>query len=50
MHHHGRGVPIDIEKAREWYIKAANQGNQFAQTELGIFILFYYAPSFLKSF
>ena len=30
----GRGVTKDLNKAREWYTKAAAQGHEQAQTEL----------------
>lgn len=36
MYHLGRGVDKNIQKAVEWYRKAAKQGNSFAQVNLGI--------------
>ena len=30
----GRGVTLDVNKAREWYAKAAAQGNELAQAAL----------------
>lgn len=32
----GRGVEYDAEKAREWYLKAANQGHEKAQDNYGL--------------
>lgn len=32
----GRGVSVDLKLAQEWYLKAANQGHQDAQTNLGL--------------
>ncbi|MCA1653171.1 MAG: SPOR domain-containing protein [Sphingomicrobium sp.] len=34
----GRGVPIDLGQAVDWYTRAANQGHVDAQTQLGILL------------
>ncbi|MBQ2481415.1 MAG: SEL1-like repeat protein, partial [Treponema sp.] len=34
MYDCGRGVEQDYEKAFEWYTKAAEQGNAYAQNDL----------------
>jgi len=45
----GRGVPLDVGKALEWFHKAAAQGETTAQLNIGLlsskgraFILFYF--------
>jgi len=35
LHHHGRGRPVDLKAAREWYKKAAIIGHTGAQNNLG---------------
>ena len=35
MYYNGLGVEKDYQKAKEWYEKAAAQGNARAQTNLG---------------
>ena len=35
MYAEGKGVHQDYQKAAEWYTKAAHQGDEFAQYELG---------------
>ena len=35
VYHKGLGVPVDFEKARKWYTKAAEQGLAEAQNNLG---------------
>jgi len=34
MYEHGEGVPQDYKQAVDWYIKAANQGEESAQRNL----------------
>ena len=34
-YHFGNGVPVDYEKAVKWYLTAANQGDAYAQLNLG---------------
>ena len=34
----GRGVPIDLKIAQDWYQKAANQGHEQAQINLGLIL------------
>ena len=34
MYYSGQGVPQDYEKARKWYLKAAELGNTTAQDNL----------------
>jgi uncharacterized protein len=36
MYEDGQGVPQDYHKAMEFYLKSANQGNKFAQYNIGI--------------
>ena len=36
MYQNGWGVPQDYSQAREWYLKAANQGNMQAQASMGL--------------
>ena len=36
MYAHGHGVPKDYEKARQWYERAAAQGDMTAQYNLGL--------------
>jgi TPR repeat protein len=36
MYTTGHGIPQDKKKAFEWYKKAAEQGNAYAQTALGL--------------
>jgi TPR repeat protein len=36
MYDRGLGVPHNPEKARHWYLQAANQGDPDAQTNLGV--------------
>ena len=40
MYEKGQGVTRDFEKAVEFYLKAANQGNVNAQKNLGIHVLY----------
>src|SRR5580692_10560092 len=35
MFEHGRGLPADLGKAVEWYLKSAAQGNASAENNLG---------------
>lgn len=35
IYNSGQGVVTDVNKAREFFLKAADQGNQFAKKELG---------------
>ena len=34
-YHFGNGVPVDYERAVKWYLTAANQGDAYAQLNLG---------------
>lgn len=34
----GRGVPVDLKVAQDWYMKAANQGHEQAQANLGLIL------------
>ena len=34
----GRGVPLDLKLAQDWYQKAADQGHEQAQTNLGLIL------------
>jgi uncharacterized protein len=36
MYKNGQGVPQDYHKAMEFYLKSANQGNAFAQNNIGM--------------
>ena len=36
---HGRGVPVDNEKAAKWYEKAAEQGYGYCQEQIGMFYM-----------
>ena len=36
MYEYGRGVPQDKSEAVSWYRKAAEQGDESAQTKLGM--------------
>ena len=36
MYNNANGVSQDYSKAREWYLKAANQGHADAQYNLGV--------------
>ena len=36
MYNQGQGVRQDYQKAKEWYQKAANQGNATAQYNIGV--------------
>jgi len=36
MYQHGEGMPIDFTEAARWYRKAADQGNENAQVDLGL--------------
>ena len=43
MHCYGLGTQQDYEKAFEWFLKSAEEGNRFAQYSLGN--LYYYEDS-----
>lgn len=38
MYDNGYGVPVDYQKAMEFYLKAAAQGNKDAQYNIGIYL------------
>ncbi|HAU5736605.1 TPA: sel1 repeat family protein [Providencia stuartii] len=35
MYYQGDGVPVSIEQAQKWFMRAAEQGNAYAQYNLG---------------
>ncbi|CAH0532978.1 hypothetical protein VST7929_00829 [Vibrio stylophorae] len=48
MHQRGNGVPVDLEKAETWYLKAAKQQQLDAQYHLGL--LYHDAPKPMQNY
>ena len=48
MYYYGEGVPKDFAAAAQWFRKAADQGNDVAQAELGV--MYYYGEGVPKDF